>query len=159
MERAMKTRLLMLLALLLVGCGNKPRVVEANNSTPVATNAPVTTLFFDDILDSDAGDEFESAFLLEAGCNGLTLLRYTTASKSAPVQLLAMFHSKYWQLRYFNKPRNPDLAPWWKGPSVSVSPALSSESKFDGPDFYSNVKNAEEAARKACFVAKRRGGQ
>lgn len=143
----MKSRKHLTLALLLIaGC---------SKLTPAPKQ--VTALWMDDIAYPSSGREFENAFVLEPGCRGLTFVRWTAASDK---QRLEAMESPHWDVFYNG---SDGVVSTFDIKTIRIEPYLvyvknSSEYGFQGPHLSVEVKDAADAAKKACFVAKGKGG-
>jgi hypothetical protein len=108
----------------------------------------------DDIAYPSSGREFENAFVLEPGCRGLTFVRWTSASDK---ERLDAMESPHWEVFYDG---SDGVGSAFEIKTIRIEPYLtkSIEPGFQGSHLSVEVKDAADAARKACFVAKGKGG-
>lgn len=144
-EHHFSLRTIFLVAVLLTGC-HKP---EPEPKQKGIESSSVKLLWMDDIGMPLSGSEFENAFVLEPGCTGLVLRRWTGLSDEGRMKAMKAPH---WNVYYngsdglFNGVR-----------AIHIHPGAGSGFEASGLD--TGVDSVEEAARKACFVANQKGGQ
>ena len=137
-------RTIFLVAVLLTGC---QKAVEQPEKK-VTETGPVKLLWMDDISMPYSGTEFENAFVLEPECRGLIFRHWNGFGLSDEERMKAM-KAPHWDVWYngsdglFNGVR-----------AIHIGPTGFEASRLD-----TGVDSAEAAAKKACFVAKQKGGQ
>jgi hypothetical protein len=147
MKNTVMTFAILTLVSFLVGCQD-PNAHKPSNS---ANDALVpTVLWMDDIAYPKSGEEFANAFALEPQCNGLSFYHWNGSSNDDKLRILK---SPHWEVGY-----NGSDGPGGEGRQLfgfSIAP----KGFHGGSEAGGLVKSPEEAAKKACFVAKRRGGE
>jgi hypothetical protein len=110
----------------------------------------VTVLWMDDIAYPTSGTEFANAFALEPACNGLSFYHWNDSSDKDRIRLVN--GAPHWEI-FFNGSdgvgRNMGIK------AIRITPT----GFHGGAEVSVEVGSAEEAAKKACFVAKRTQGK
>jgi hypothetical protein len=137
-------RTIFLVTVLLTGCHKAAEQPEQKIAEP----SSVKLLWMDDISMPYSGTEFENAFVLEPECRGLIFRHWNGFGLSDEERMKAM-KAPHWDVWYngsdglFNGVR-----------AIHIGPTGFEASRLD-----TGVDSAEAAAKKACFVAKQKGGQ
>ena len=135
-------RTIFMLTVLLTGCQKPADQPQQKAAEP----SSVKLLWMDDISMPYSGTEFENAFVLEPECRGLIFRHWTGLSDDERIKAMKAPH---WEMFYdgsdspFNGVRSIHIGPYG----------------FEGSRLDTGVDSVEEAAKKACFVAKQKGGQ
>jgi hypothetical protein len=103
-------------------------------------------LYLNDIEEAEAGAVFDTAFALDADCEGLRLVRFSTSTYN---EQHAAFQHPHWFITFSGLPPH-DFESLY---GMSMMFSAGSDVKFS----LSNV-SAKEAVNKACSIAKHKGG-
>jgi len=101
-------------------------------------------LWMDDTGHENDGSEFESAFAVDRTCEGLRFYRMSGTTAGETSHVLA----PRWNVQYFHRELN--------GQGIYV--LWMTAEGFLGLKVSETTKSAAEAVRKACIVAKEKGG-